>query len=192
MHRASLTVFLALGFAAPALGKTIDLSNMTDPAGVFDVAFCARPSPDASGKPGHAFVSYSRKLPTGGRDFLAIGHTVSAGAGVGGPVWSYFGSPVSGLLKEELYTSVKQNCLDVKVNQADYLKARALIVDPLAKMGVTPAEGTVFQAYKLGAQDCMTFLIAVAQTLKPLGLKVPERGATELPMAYVKRLSDAN
>ncbi|MER2252886.1 hypothetical protein ABS772_23485 [Methylorubrum podarium] len=189
---AAVAVGLLVAFAAPARGKTIDLSNKTDPAGVFNVAFCGRPSPDPSGKPGHAFVSYSHKKVDGDRDFLAIGHTVPPGAAIGGVVWSYFGGAVSGLLKEELYTSVKQNCLDVQVNQDDYRRARALAADPLVKMGLTTTEGTVFQAYRLGSQDCMSFLIEVAQTLKSRGLKVPDRGATDVPMAYVQRLIDTN
>jgi hypothetical protein len=64
--------------------------------------------------------------------------------------------------------------------------------DPLKRLRLTATEGTVFQAYKLGSQDCMNFLISVAQTLKSRGLKVPDRGATERPTAYVKRLIDAN
>lgn len=189
---AAAAVGLQVVLAAPALGKVIDLSNKTESAGTFNVAFCGRPSPDASGKPGHAFVSYSHKKVGGDRDFLAIGHTVPPGAGVGGVTWSYFGGAVPGLLKEELYTSVKQNCLDVQVNQADYQRARALAADPLVKMGLTTTEGVVFQAYRLGSQDCMGFLIEVAQTLRSRGLKVPDRGAAELPMAFVQRLMDAN
>ena len=39
---------------------------------------------------------------------MAIGHTVAAGTTPGSAVWSYFGNPVNGGLKEERYTSVKQ------------------------------------------------------------------------------------
>src|ERR1700730_157698 len=66
-----------LAIATPTEAKTIDLSTRTDPTGTYNVAFCARPSPDSSGKPGHAFVSYSHKLPNGERDFVAIGHTIT-------------------------------------------------------------------------------------------------------------------
>jgi len=172
--------------------KSIDLSNLTDPTGVYNVAFCARPSPDTAGKPGHAFVAYSHAAPNGDRDFVSIGHTLGAGVGPVSATWSYFGSPVSGLLKEERYTSIKQNCLDVVVNKADFNKARALAEDPLFKLGLTVQTGTVFEAYKLGLDDCMTFLISVAETLKSKGLKIPARGATELPMAYIVRFIAAN
>ena len=107
-------------------------------------------------------------------------------------MWSYFGSPISGLLEEELYTSVKQKCLDVKVNQEDFRRARAIAEDRLRKMGLTDKAGVVLQAYKLGSEDCMTFLMAVADVLKVRGLKVPARGPVELPTAYVERLIEAN
>lgn len=186
--------FLAFSLVAsnPSCAKEIDLSNMTEASGDYNVAFCARPSPDSSGKPGHAFVSYSHVQPNGNRDFTAIGHTVGAGVGPVSAAWSYFGSPVSGLLKQERYTSIKQNCLDVRVNKTDFDNARALAADPLFKLGLTAQPGTVFEAYKLGADDCMTFMISVANTLKSKGLKVPARGATELPMAYVVRFIAAN
>lgn len=170
----------------------LDLSNRSDPAAVYNVAFCGRPSPDSTGKPGHAFVAFSRKPHGGERDFLAIGHTVAASTGAVEATWSYFGEPVPGLLKEELYTSVQQNCLDVTVNKEDYEAARSLTVSPLETMGVIPAGTPVFEAYKLGESDCMTFVMAVAGVLEPRGLRIPDRGATEFPMAYIQRLIDDN
>jgi hypothetical protein len=104
--------FLASSFLTaphPSNARAIDLSNMTDPTGIYNVAFCARPSPDTTGKPGHAFVAYSHARPNGDRDFVAIGHTIGAGVGPVSASWSYFGSPVLGLLKEEHYMSIKQN-----------------------------------------------------------------------------------
>jgi hypothetical protein len=56
------------------------------------------------------------RLPGGDREFLAIGHTVGADVTPAMAIWSYFGSSVSGLLKQELYTSIRQNCLDVQVD----------------------------------------------------------------------------
>jgi len=179
-------------FAGAALAKEIDLRVMTDQSGDYDVAFCARPSPDTTGKPGHAFVSFSHVQASGDRDFLAIGHTVGADVSPAKAIWSYFGSPVSGLLKEERYTAIKQNCLDVNVNKADYDRAKAFTADPLAQLGISATDGVVLEAYKLGSDDCMTFLIDVANSLKSRGLHVPQRNSGELPMAYVQRLSDAN
>jgi hypothetical protein len=174
-----------------AWAKELNLRTMSE-VGEYNVAFCARPSPDATGKPGHAFVSYSRVVSGDDREFLAIGHTVGADVAPAIAVWSYFGSPVSGLLKEERYTSIRQNCLDVKLNKSDYDQARALASNPLALLGIIPADRIVLEAYKLGADDCMTFVIDVANSLKSKGLHVPPRHTGELPTPYVQRLSDAN
>jgi hypothetical protein len=167
-----LTYVILVGIA---VAKEIDLRTMSDQTGDYDIAFCARPTPDATGKPGHAFVAFSHQLPNGERDFLAIGHTVGADVTPAKAAWSYFGSPASGLLKEERYTAIKQNCLDAQVNKKDYDRARAFTANPLAQLGIAPADGVVLEAYKLGADDCMTFLIDVATSLKASGLTVPQR-----------------
>lgn len=176
-------------WSASASAEVIDLATMSE-AGGYEISFCARPSP-ATNKPGHAFVAFSKEAGNDNREFLSIGHTVGAGTSAAAATWSYFGSAVPGVLKEEVYTSIRQNCLTTKVNSADYAAAKALTVSPLAKMGIG-AGGPVIEAYKLGANDCMTFLIDVAQTLAPRGLKVPARGATELPMDYIQRFIAAN
>ena len=171
--------------------KVLDLSTRTDASGTYEVAFCARPSPQGS-IPGHMFVSFSHTDPAGERDFMAIGHTVNAGVGPAAATWSYFGSPVGGHLGEERYTSVKQNCLDVVVNREDYDRAKAFADDPLSNLGVTPSPGIVFENYKLGADDCISFAIQVANSLSGVGLMVPTRQALDLPMAYELKLISAN
>ena len=128
-------LFLSPTFAH---AKTIDLSTRTDPLGEFDLAFCSRPSPDsAKGWPGHAFVSFSWKRPNGDRDFTAIGHTVTPGTSVPAATWSLFGSPISGWLRDERYTAVLQNCLEVRVNKEDYDRAHALTQSPLQALGLS-------------------------------------------------------
>ncbi|MFQ8433812.1 hypothetical protein [Amaricoccus sp. W119] len=123
----ALVAASALSLSGAGLGAAeLDLSNRSDPKAVYSVAFCARQSPDSTGKPGHAFVALSCKPHGGERDFLAIGHTIAAPTGAVEATWSYFGEPVPGLLKEELYTSVQQNCFDVTVNKEDYEFARRL------------------------------------------------------------------
>lgn len=175
----------------PLEAKVIDLSTRSDPSGSYEVAFCARPSPQGS-VPGHMFVAFSHKPPEGGRDFLAIGHTVNAGVGAGSAAWSYFGAPVPGHLGEERYTSVRQSCLDVVVNKEDYEAARANIQDPLSTLGVTGKPGLIFEYYKLGEDDCITFVLSVAQSLKRAGLIVPARSPADLPMKYAEKLIGAN
>lgn len=177
----------------PGGAKEIDLSTRTDPAGIFQIGFCARPSPNTvKNWPGHAFVSFSHQKPTGQRDFVAIGHTVTAGVTTAQGIWSAVGTPVSGVLKEENYTSAMQNCLVVKVDKDDYDRAFELTKSPLQKMGLVSTGGSVIEAYKLRADDCMTFMIDIANTLSRKGIVVPERRATELPMDYMRHLVGAN
>lgn len=178
---------------AYAFGATVDLRTSSDTSGEYEVGFCARPSPDAAKQlPGHAFVSFSFKSPDGKRTFTSIGHTVQADISPGSAAWSYFGAPVSGYLAEEKYTSAMQSCLVAKVNRADYEKSFALTTNPLAKMGIGPTDAAVLQAYKLGVDDCVSFMVNVANVLLPRGLRVPKRGATELPMQYMQRFISSN
>jgi hypothetical protein len=175
-----------------ASAKVVDLSTKSDSTGDYDIAFCARPSPDTTGKPGHAFVAFSHRAADGTRDFFAIGHTVGVSTSPVSATWSYWGAPIPGRLKEERYTAIKQSCLDAKVDRKDYDNGIALTEDPLVKLGLSRPGNTVFESYKLGADDCMTFMISVANSLKAKGLKVPKRGSVELPMEYMRRFIDSN
>lgn len=187
-----MVVVMSTLVPATAWAKEIDRSTRSDAAGIFQIGFCARPSPDTFKKwPGHAFVAFSHLKPSGQRDFVAIGHTITAGVTPAQAIWSVAGEPVSGVLKEELYTSAMQNCLVVKVDKEDYDRAFELTKSPLQKMGLS-ATGPVVEGYKLAADDCMAFMIAVASTLSRKGVVVPTRGATELPMDYMRRLVNSN
>jgi hypothetical protein len=191
-RRKSVVGIMATLVSATAWAKEIDRSTRSDPAGIFQIGFCARPSPDTFKKwPGHAFVAFSHQKPSGQRDFVAIGHTITAGVTPAQAIWSVVGAPVSGVLKEELYTSAMQNCLVVKVDKEDYDRAFELTKSPLQKMGLS-AIGPVLEGYKLAADDCMAFMIAVANTLSRKGIVVPARAATELPIDYMRRLVTAN
>lgn len=150
-----IPVMFLLALGSEAAAKEIDLRNQTDADGEYNIAFCARPSPDKTGLPGHMFVAYSKVTNTGERTFVAIGHTVGADVGVASAVWSYFGNPVNGLLKEEMYTAIEQKCLDVRVNQADFDKAFALTVSPLTALGISSGQNVVLEQYSLGEEDCM-------------------------------------
>lgn len=178
----------------PVIAKIIDLKNSSDISGDYELGFCARPSPDTFKQlPGHVFVSYSHVPNKGQRTFFAIGHTVTPDSSPAAATWSYFGKPVEGYLKEEIYTSSMEQCLRVKVSKKDYDAAYALTVSPLQSLGVLSHKDLpVFQAYKLGEHDCMEFLIKVGSTLKSKGLKLPQRGATEFPIPYVIRLINDN
>ncbi|TCP67377.1 hypothetical protein [Sphingomonas sp. PP-CE-1G-424] len=190
MMRKLLTISVLACVATGAPAKTINLATMSETGG-YEISFCARPSPNG-GKPGHAFVAFSKVTTPGNRQFLGIGHTLAAGTSATAATWSYFGSPVPGVLKEEVYTAIRQQCLTAKVNSADYNAAYALTQPPLQKMGITTVGGPVFEAYKLGDKDCMTFMISVAQILSYRGLVVPARGSVEFPMDYMQRLIASN
>ncbi|TBC12702.1 hypothetical protein [Rhizobium ruizarguesonis] len=188
-----LLLLAVLVCPSPLLAKSVDLSNMTDNEGhEYNIAFCARPSPGSLGLPGHMFVSFSEANAAGERTFLAIGHTVGTGVSPAEGAWSYFGAPVAGLLKPEMYSAIGEACLDVKVNKADYDRAYLYTADPLAGLGLTDAGAPVLQAYRLGENDCMTYALNVAGVLKARGLVVPNRGATELPLDYMQRLIASN
>src|SRR5690606_36732076 len=87
--RLLVPLLVCLGQAAGAHEK--DLRRQTDAAGLTEISFCARPSPDAFGFPGHAFVAFSDQIAGGSRSFRAVGHTLAAGTGTAAVVLSYFG-----------------------------------------------------------------------------------------------------
>jgi hypothetical protein len=191
--RIAVTMFFAVLLGGTAWSKDIDLSTRSDPDGSFQIGFCARPSPDTfKGWPGHAFVSYTHRKPRGEIQFTAIGHTVTAGVSPVRAAWSLFGSSVSGLLKEEVYSATLQNCLLVKVDRENYERAFELTKSPLQKLGIVRDASPVFETYKLGAEDCVSWMTAVALTLRSKGIVVPTRGNTDIPMSYMQKFIAAN
>ncbi|UPW17724.1 hypothetical protein M0C34_15965 [Agarivorans sp. TSD2052] len=171
--------------------KEIDLSNKSDPSGTHEVALCARASPDNKlNLPGHAFVSFTHIKNNGDVTLTSIGHTPNAGSI--SALMSYFGTPVSGYLNKEKYTNSMQRCLRIKVNKADYERAFELTESPLQQLGLADANDLVLRSYDLSKNDCITFMIEVADELKPMGLNVPKRGATDLPLEYMERVISSN
>lgn len=178
--------------AVPAAANTLDLRNQTDGDGsTREISFCARPSPDKPGLPGHAFLIFAVLDNSGVQKFRTLGHTVFA---IGDALLSYGGLiPASGALVQEKYTSTKQECLTVQVNAADFNAAYATAAQPLSKIGIVFDEALPIQkAYSLGVEDCVQFLVSVASRFIPKGLKVPTRNTHELPLSYVRRLIDTN
>lgn len=97
-----------------------------------------------------------------------------------------------GALVDEKYTSIKQQCLTILVNKADYQKSYGLVAQPLKAIGVVLDETKPVQkAYSLAAEDCVGFLIAQAKLFTPK-VAVPARNSGELPLNYVRRFIDAN
>lgn len=182
----------ALLAASPLVhAKTLDLRNQTDAdGGIREISFCARPSPDKPGLPGHAFVALSETKKDGSRTFRAIGHTVFT---VGEALLSYTGLvTAAGALVDEKYTAIKQECLTLQVNKIQYEKSYGSVAQPLKVIAVAFDETMPIQkAYSLAAEDCVGFLISQANPFEPK-VVVPARNGGELPLKYVRRLIDAN
>ncbi len=197
VHRTVLVIFAGgislLWMGATVIARELDLRQMTDASGAAEISFCARPSPNKFGLPGHAFVAFSITRANGGREFRSVGHTVTEGGNLSSVVFSYFGSAsVAGKQMEERYTSVKQDCLTVKVNKPAYEIALKAAQPTLANLGVSQDVAASAERYSLGRDDCVTFAHAVALSLQQYGLKVPTRGATDTPQAWIAKLKEAN
>lgn len=169
----------------------IDLATRSEPGGPYEVGFCARPSPNEKGFPGHAFVSFAQGSGDG-RTFLAIGRTIEPGTSTGSAVAPYFGTPVPGLVREEEYSHIRQNCMTVRVNADHYQAARAQALPRLASLNLETGAVPRTEAYSLGSADCLTFVVDVARQLETAGLKVPARAPADLPQTYIRKLDQAN
>lgn len=179
--------------AVPAFAHEKDLRTHTDASGETEVSFCARPSPNTFGFPGHAFVAFSDR-PTGQpRIFRAVGHTVASSAAGPSMAFTYFGGgSVAGQQAEERYTHAKQDCLTVKVNRATYQQALAAAQPTLTALGVPANVAASAERYSLNGNDCIDFAVRVAGALRPAGLSVPARAAADTPMGFIRRLIAAN
>lgn len=187
-----ITFFLVLCLSLSASAKTIDLRNKTDvDGGVREVSFCARPTPGNVGLPGHAFVTFALIKKDGEIIFRSIGHTVFS---IGAAIMSYDAIiPASGALKLEYYTSTKQECLTVQINKDEYESVYASVTQPLLSLGIKFDETLpVGMAYTLAVDDCVQFVVSIADKFVSKGLKSPKRNSNELPFPYIRRLIDSN
>lgn len=195
VHTAScLVALLLVAEVNAAPHRHLDVRKQTDAdATIREISLCARPSPDAPKNiPGHMFVAFSVLPPSGRRAYLAIGHTTSAPPK--DAILSYFSlfPAVTGTVSEELYTSASEECLVLRVDKADfdsaYAKASARYpMLPRTTSGWAP----ILLSYRLGDADCMGFAIDVARVYSN-SIRVPQRTPTETPLAYVRRLIEAN
>lgn len=190
---AALVISTVAGMPVSAIAAEKDLRTMSDASGETEISFCARPSPNDFGLPGHAFVAFSEKPTAGARVFRAVGHTVATSAGPVSSAFTYFsGGSVAGQQAEERYTHIKQACLALKVDRAVYQSALAAARPTLTTLGIPDAVAASAERYTLNGNDCIDFVIKVAQPIKLAGLKVPTRGATDTPMSFLKKLVAAN
>jgi hypothetical protein len=179
--------------AAPAAAHDKDLRTQSESWGDTEVSFCARPSPDAFGFPGHAFVGFSETPRGQPRVYRAIGHTVPAGAGIAPVVFTYFGgAPVAGRQAEERFTHMKQACLTVAVDRAVYQRALAAARPTLTIIGIPDNVAASLERYSLNENDCLDFTVRVALQIRTAGLSIPARSSTDTPAAYITKLINAN
>ena len=179
----------------PSLGEAHekDLRTQTDNLGETEISFCARPSPDAFGFPGHAFVGFSEKPHGQPRVYRAVGNTVGAAVGITPTIFTYFGgASVAGRQAEERYTHMKQACLTLGVDRAVYQRALSAARPTLTILGVPDTVAASIERYSLNENDCIDFAMKVAQQLRSAGLSVPARAATDTPPAYITKLINAN
>lgn len=189
---AGICLALVSGVALAGPHLVVDLRNQSDNDGLDrEVSLCARPSPGPAGLPGHAFVAFGQSNPDGTWSYDAVGHTTSAP--VINTILTYTGliPEVPGYLGEEVYTSTKEQCLVFQVNKAPYESALAYVKSPLDQLlGPDTPRPPVLLAYSLAGDDCITYAVAVINSLLPPDKPLPARGAVELPEDYVRRVID--
>lgn len=191
-----------VAFAAALLGvapatsaaphRVVDMARMSDPDGTrYSVSLCARESPGALGVPGHAFVAFSTLTRDGERSYVAVGHTTRAGAAAA--LLSYKGwiGSAHGQIAEEQYTAVTENCLVINTDREGYDRAWALANARFTLPGSSQGT-TLHMAYTLGERDCIDFMVLIAEVFVPRGLVLPTRAETDVPLAYARRIIDAN
>ena len=189
--RTFLVATVLLLSAPPSEARDKDLRTKTDAAGVTEISFCARPSPNSFGFPGHAFVAFSDQ--SAGGSFRSVGHTVAPETGAAAALFTYFGGgSVAGQQVEERYSHLKQDCLTLQVDREVYQKSISAARPTLTVLGIPDQAAASVERYSLSGNDCMDFIMRVAQPLKPAGLSIPPRGATDTPLDYIRKLTAAN
>lgn len=198
VERMRYTAFLflllsALDLFTPSLAAEKDLRTRTDADGETEISFCSRPSPNAFGFPGHAFVVFSELSRGAPRKFRAVGHTMRPTASTAAAAFTYFGgSAVAGQQAEERFTHMKQACLTLKVDRIVYERALAAARPTLVILGIPDQVAGSLERYSLNENDCVDFAIKVAQQLRTAGLSVPNRNSVETPAQYISKLVAAN
>ena len=153
----------------------------------YRILFCARTSPDVGGLPGHAFVSFTKKENDSQLYLLSIGHSPNSAS-----LQAALGIEVGGMLVEENYSAISQECFTVLVNVEQFEKGLSRTKSVLTRLGLQQAnkQPIVFMAWQLAVKDCVTFVQSVA---KSIGLKTPPRsGLDNFPIRYIRKLAEKN
>jgi hypothetical protein len=192
LRTASFALLLLVAVSVQA--HTLDFRKQPDPDGRYSMAICARPSPDSvAGIPPHAFVVWRQVTNQVEHMSIAVGYAPNDA------LKPLIGSSTS-LRSDENHSSQElygrgssvEPCLELVVNKREFDAAATQARAPLRRMGATHAESAAALVYSLGQEDASEFVTEMAARFSSRGLYVPRRRLGEPPLAFVRRLIDAN
>jgi hypothetical protein len=83
-------------------------------------------------------------------------------------------------------------CLELVINKREFDAAVNLARTPLKRLGTAKTEPTSVMVYSVGQEDASEFITEMVVRFSDRGLYVPRRRSGEPPLAFVRRLIDAN
>jgi len=190
MSRQVLSPLLFL-LAASAQAHTFDFRTRADPAVRYTLAICARPSPDsAGGIPAHAFLVWREAGEHGERVTKAVGYAANEGLKV--VMVAPNPEATSSPLPQGTSVFAERRCLELLVDKREFAAAGNLAEPFFKRVGSAETEPASVTVQGLGQEEASKFITEVAVRFSTRGLYVPARRPGELPLAYVRRLIDAN
>ena len=181
-----------LPLAMPAEANHFDFRTQPDATARYSIAICARPSPDStSGTPAHAFAVWREVNDGGERVSMAVGYASNDGlkALIGSAT---NGTPIARPSSEEASAGGVRSCIELLVNKREFAIAANVARAPFNRVGAAQSDGPSTAVYSVAQEDASTSIAEVATRFSDRGLYVPRRRTGELPLAYVRRLIDAN
>ena len=188
----STVPWVLVALAMPAGANHFDFRTQPDADVRYSIAICARPSPDsASGIPAHAFAVWREVNDGGERVSMALGYAPNDGLKALIAA-SSSGSPVASQSSQSASPGGARSCIELLVNKREFATAANVARAPFKRVVASQAETELTPVYSVAQEDAFTSIAEVATRFSARGLYVPHRRAGELPLAYVRRLIDAN
>jgi hypothetical protein len=175
-----------------AQAHTFDFRTRPDPDVRYTLAICARPSPDsAGGIPAHAFLVWREAGEHGERVTKAVGYAANEGLKA---VMASVASSMTNSSQLTQGTSIPavRLCLELLVDKREFAAAENLTRPFFKHVGSLETEPTSAVVRSLGQEEASGLIAEIAVRFSNRGLYVPARRPGELPLAYVRRLIDAN